>query len=319
MFCVFSCAPAVFEESQPANGAAATTMRAPIAAMDLRTELFLFTSPPSIAKHFRRIHKVGATWRKRGAPRQCVLIDAEATQRKPRWSAPLDGSPLPREPTRYRVQYWLVQRNDPPRCTRLATPGSPGSYESSGPVGLRATLIGELGVRVWSIPVRDPLPDIARDVVEPVCHWPETTRRARVPPSRRLRCRDRESAPERCWPSSGRPGGARHPTRIAFRRDLRARRTRTPPRSAGACRPTSRRPAHPRRPPGRPDSAPAAQVASRPGRMPPARALQVRPPAKLRVEQDGRRRWNEHHGSGDEILARRVRELRRHSACAPRP
>jgi hypothetical protein len=38
-----------------------------------------------------------------------------------------------------RVQYWSVQRNDPPRCTRFFSVGSAGSYGESGPCGLRAT------------------------------------------------------------------------------------------------------------------------------------------------------------------------------------
>src|SRR6188508_1156258 len=51
------------------------------------------------------------------------------TRRKPRWFVPVEGSPLPRVPTMYREQYCSVQRKEPPRCTRLATPGSLGSSE----------------------------------------------------------------------------------------------------------------------------------------------------------------------------------------------
>src|SRR5258706_16413500 len=43
-------------------------------------------------------------------------LDASSfTQRKPKWFAPELVSPLPREPSTYREQYWSVQRNEPPR------------------------------------------------------------------------------------------------------------------------------------------------------------------------------------------------------------
>src|SRR5262245_24197286 len=55
------------------------------------------------------------------------FLGGDETQRNPTWEAALSGAPLPRAPGRYRVQYWSLQRNDPPRWTRLATPGSLGS------------------------------------------------------------------------------------------------------------------------------------------------------------------------------------------------
>src|SRR3954469_21409867 len=61
-------------------------------------------------------------------------------QRNPTWLLAVRTSPLPRVPTMYRVQYWSVQRNEPPRWTRFASRGSAGSKELSGPFGLRATI-----------------------------------------------------------------------------------------------------------------------------------------------------------------------------------
>ena len=60
------------------------------------------------------------------------------------WLAPLDISPLPRVPTMYREQYCSVQRNEPPRSTRFACPGSCGSWLVSGPCGF---LTGWPGLR----------------------------------------------------------------------------------------------------------------------------------------------------------------------------
>jgi 2-polyprenyl-6-methoxyphenol hydroxylase-like FAD-dependent oxidoreductase len=49
------------------------------------------------------------------------------THRNPRLLEALVGSPLPRLPGLYRVQYWSLHRKEPPRCTRLITLGSSGS------------------------------------------------------------------------------------------------------------------------------------------------------------------------------------------------
>src|SRR5207245_1855157 len=82
------------------------------------------------------------------------------------------------------------------------------------------------------------------------------------------------SRPATSWPSRARRASARLPTRRYGRRGRRGRRTPTPPRWAGACRPSARRPRHRSSRPASP-----APRAPPPSPAPPDAASQLRPRA----------------------------------------
>ena len=113
------------------------------------------------------------------------------------------------------------------------------------------------------------------------------------------------TVPARCSRPPCRPASARCPTGRCADRGRRARRTRTPLRSAAACRPTSAYAATSSKATWTTGWSPlAVEAAAGPLRMLPVRARRVAPPLQRIVERHRRRRGREDGGAGHQLVAR---------------
>ena len=206
-----------------------------------------------------------------------------------------------------------MHRNDPPRCTRLFTPGSSGSNDDAGPwrVPCDARRRGQRGVVVGPIPVAHPLPDVAAHVVEPIAVGRELGHRGDA----------REAiggavlvgevslvgvghplavAPERVAPRIDLAGQAA--ARGEFPFGLRGQALAGPGRVGdrifvGDVHDGER--------------LAAADRAGRTERMPPVRALHVRPPLEWVVDRHGMVGRREDDRSGDQGLGRHAGKVGR--------